>query len=399
MRKGIVRGFSGQTFLIGLLLAGIAFSTVLAEEAPSGGPPPGPMPVSVVVVQPTDTQIWAQYSGRLEAVDYVELRPQVSGTVYDILFEDGQQVQKGDTLYVIDPAPYEAAMASAQADVATAKSQNEFAQKQLKRAQGLMDTNAISKDLLDERQNAARVAKNAIDSASARLKQAKIDLDRAYVKAPISGRVGRAEITKGNLVQAGVNAPVLTTILDNENIYAGFDVDDQTYLQHVRDASAGVEAERAIPVVLTVRGDEAVVYKGTIQSFDNRINPATGTIRARALFKNEDGALLPGMFVSVKMGSAGDAKNILMPERAIGTDQDRKFVYVVGNDNKVQYREVTLGAAMDGQRVILSGLKAGEKVITEGTMRIRPEMPVAPQIKKAEAAPAQDLLSPVKTEH
>lgn len=361
---------------------------------PAGGPPPGPMPVVVDVVKETATQIWNDYSGRLNAVDYVELRPQVTGTVTEIKFEDGQDVAKGDVLYVIDPAPYEAAVAQANADLSAAKSQAEFAQKQLERAKGLMETNAISKDLLDERTNAARVAKNNIDAANARLRDSKINLDRAYVKAPIAGRVGRAEITEGNLVQAGPNAPILTTILSNAEIYADFDVDEQTYTQHVRGKANGVEGERAIPVKLALKGDNNAVYEGTIHSFDNRINTATGTIRARALFKNEDGALLPGMFVSVKMGTPVSETRILIPENIVGTDQDRKFVYVVNDKNIVEYREVKLGATSDGQRVVTSGLKAGEKVIVEGTMRIRPDMPVAPQQKSAVANSAQDLGKP-----
>jgi multidrug efflux system membrane fusion protein len=395
----IIMASVGLLALAGLY-AGVGQSTEAVAQAAGGAPPP--LPVNVIVVQESMAQIWTDYSGKLDAVDYVELRPQVSGTVKEIRFEDGQAVKKGDVLYVIDPAPYEATVAQANADLATAKSQYEFSQKQLARAEGLMATNAISKDLLDERQNAARVAKNAIDAAAARLKQAKIDLDHAYVKAPISGRAGRAEITEGNLVQSGPNAPVLTSIVANEQIYADFDVDEQTYLQHVRGAVQGVEAEREIPVKLSVRGDTNVVYNGTIHSFDNRINADTGTIRARALFDNADGALLPGMFVSVKMGSPGNEKKILIPERTIGTDQDRKFVYVVGGGNKVIYREVKLGPPVGEDRVILSGLKPGEKIITEGLMRLRPDMVVAPQVVKAVAAPAAlkeaDILKKVEVD-
>ena len=364
-----------------------------ADDHASGGPPPGPMRVVVEVIKETPTQIWTEYSGRLSAVDYVELRPQVTGSVTEIRFEDGQDVAKGDILYVIDPAPYEAAVAQANADLSAAKSQAEFAQKQLDRAKGLMETNAISKDLLDERTNSARVAKNNIDAAAARLRDAKINLDHAYVKAPIAGRVGRAEITEGNLVQAGPNAPILTTILSNAEIYADFDVDEQTYLLHVRGKANGIEGERAVPVKLTLKGDTKATYEGTIQSFDNRINTATGTIRARALFANSDGALLPGMFVNVKMGTPVNENKILVSERIIGTDQDRKFVYVVNDTNKVEYREVKLGATMNGQRGVLEGLKPGEKVITEGIMRIRPDMDVAPQEAAAKDA-AKDLGKP-----
>lgn len=385
-----------KKYIFSIILSALAFAAVGLIQGPADaqeGPPPGPMPVTVSVVQESATQIWTEYSGRLAAVDSVEIRPQVSGTIKDIRFEDGQMVTKGNILLVIDPAPYEARAAQAQAAVATAKSQLDFAQRQLKRAQDLMKTNAISADLLDERRNNASAAKNAVESANASLRQAKIDLDYAYVEAPITGRVGRAEITEGNLVQAGPNAPVLTTIVSNDALYADFDVDEQAYLQHVRGAVHDVEAERAIPVRLTVRGDKDVVYEGTVHSFDNSINTATGTIRARALFKNADGALLPGMYANIQMGSAGQSKAILITERAVGTDQDRKFVYVIGPGNKVVYREVKLGASMDGQRVVLAGLKPGEKIIVEGLMRVRPDMIVAPQPEGQKTA-AQKTAAP-----
>lgn len=348
----------------------------IAEDGPPGGPPPA-MPVKAMVVTEARTSLWSEYSGRLEAVDYVELRPQVSGTIKEVRFNDGALVKKGDVLFVIDPAPFEAAAAQANAELAAAKSQTELSEKQLARAEGLMTTNAISKDLLDERQNAARVAKNSADAAAARLRQAKINIDYAYVKAPIAGRVGRAEVTKGNLVQAGPGAPLLTTLVSSEGIYADFEVDEETYMKGFRN----LEADVAVPVKLTVRGDTANIYEGVIQSFDNRINTATGTIRARALFKNEDGALLPGMFATVKMGSPSDSSKIMIPERVIGTDQDRKFVYVIDDSNKIVYREVKLGASVEGQRVVESGLKVGEKIVAEGIIRLRPDMTVIPQME------------------
>ena len=376
---------AGAVLAGGLLFAAIQGFAVAAEDHGGGGAAGGAlqvMPVQAMVVSESAAQIWSEYSGKLDAVEYALLRPQVSGQVVQIKFEDGQAVKKGDVLYVIDPEPFQAAVNVAAADLETAKSRNVLAQKELARARDLMKTDAVAGTVVDTRESEAGVAKSSMEAAAARLKQAKIDLGYAYVKAPISGRVGRAEITKGNIVQAGPNAPVLTSVVANEQIYADFDVDEQTYLSHVRGAAQGLDAEREVPVKMTVRGDTAKVYEGTIHSFDNRINPDTGTIRARALFKNDDSALLPGMFVTVKMGRSGVASNIMVPERAIGTDQDRKFVYVVDGAGKVIYREVKLGEAVNGSRVILSGLKAGETVIIEGTIRIRPDMVVAPQIKK-----------------
>ena len=346
------------------------------------------MPVQVVIVERKPVQIWNDYSARLEPVNYAEIRPQVSGTIKQIKFEDGQDVKKGDILFIIDPRVYRAAANQAQAEVDAADNQYILTQKELERAQELIKSDAISKRILDERQSAMDVAKANILSARARLNQAKIDLDFAYLKAPISGRVSRAEILEGNLVEAGPNAPVLTSIVSIDDIYADFEVDEQTYLTYIRTTAKDKSAERNVPVKLSLAGDQ-IEYQGFIHSFDNQIDSDSGTIRARALFKNEDGGLLPGMFASVKMGSPTMLEEILITEKAISTDQDRKFVYVVDEENKVAYRPVKIGESMDGKRVITSGLKEGEKVITEGIIRLRPGMPVDPQVEQQ----TQELLA------
>jgi multidrug efflux system membrane fusion protein len=345
-------------------------------------------------MKPETVQIWKDFSGRLRAVDFVELRPQVSGTIQEIRFEDGQIVNKGDILLVIDPSPYEAAAAQATADLQSAKNQLSLAQKELVRAEDLIKTEAISKRIYDERQNTARVAKSAVDAAEARLSQAKIDIDRAYVKAPITGRISRAELTVGNLVQAGGAAPLLTTIASNEGIYADFEVDEQTYLKNVFATARDREAQAKIPLQMILKADTSVTYDGVIQSFDNRIDPATGTIRARALFDNKDGSLLPGMFVSIRLGTPSNDAKIMVTEKAIGTDQNRKFVYVVGTENKVTYREVKLGETIDGKRIVTDGLQDGDKVITEGIMKMRPDMVVNPQVEVEQTAAATEAPSP-----
>lgn len=370
--------------------AGIAYRAAQAEASPpvATEAPAAPV-VNVMVMEKKPIQIWQDFSGRLRSVDYVELRPQVSGALQEIRFEDGQIVTKGDILLVIDPAPYEAAVAQAKAALQSARNQADLARKELARAEDLVKTGALPQRTYDERQSNALVSKNMIDAAEAQLRQAQIDLDHAYIKAPISGRISRAELTEGNLIQAGANAPVLTTIASNEGIYADFEVDEQTYLQNVYNKARDREEQRKIPVQMVLKSDEGVVYEGTIESFDNRIDPATGTIRARALFDNKDDALLPGMFVSVRLGSSGMDENILLPEVAIGTDQDRKFVYVVGSDQKVAYREIRPGASVEGQRVILSGLEPGDQVIIEGIMKVRPDMVVMPNIIETALASSQ----------
>lgn len=346
-----------------------------AESAPAGAPAMPPMPVTVEMVKSAPVTIWKEFSGRLQAVDQAAIRPQVSGLITDLKFSDGQVVNKGDVIYVIDPRPYAAAVEKAKADLASAKDQYNFAQKEMDRAAGLIKTEAISRRIYDERVNARNTAKSMVDSAKAQLEQAQINLDNAYVKAPISGRVSRAEITVGNLVEAGANAPILTTIVSNEGIYADFDVDEQTYVKNVRSSAQNIGEEQKIPVRLLLQ-DGQKSYEGNIHSFDNQINPASGTIRARAFFKNEDRTLIPGLFARVQMGSADVENKILVSEKAIGTDQNRKFVYVVSPENTVAYREVQLGDTYNGQRVILGGLKDGDKVIADNLIKLRPDMPV-----------------------
>src|SRR5262249_44652447 len=215
------------------------------------------------------------------------------------------------------------------ADLATANNNVRLAGVEMERAERLKAAQAIAQDFYDQRANARGVASAAVKAAQAELDQAKIDLDHAYVKAPIAGRVGRAEITVGNLVQASANAPLLTTVVSNDGIYADFDVDEQTYLQSVRSHATDLGAEQKIPVQLTLAGDDRT-YQGTIESFDNQIATGTGTIRARAHFDNADGALVPGMFATVRMAAAANSRVLLVPESAVGNDQSKRFLYVVG---------------------------------------------------------------------
>jgi multidrug efflux system membrane fusion protein len=334
-------------------------------------------------------RIWSEFSGRLHAVDAAEIRPEVSGRITEVLFEDGQTVKAGDVLFVIDPRPYEAAVARAEANLASARTNAGFAKLDHDRAAALASTQVMAQRAYDERANANRVADAAVKMAEAELKRAALDLEHAHVVAPISGRASRAEITLGNLVQAGPGAPLLTTIVSNDTVYADFEVDEQTYVESVRDATGGREEERRIPVQLTLAGDKSHVYQGTIYSFDNRIDAASGTIRARAKFDNADRALLPGMFVSVRLAEATERNELLIPDRALGFDQSKKFVYVVGADSKVAYREVELGKRVQAQRVVLKGVQAGERVIVDGVQHVRPNTVVAGK----EAAPDAEFVA------
>jgi len=378
-RTQFTKGMVAVLGVAGAVAAGVMLTGGVRSgaEAPAAAPAQMAMPVDVVTVDSKPVRLWVKYSARLQAVEEAELRPQVSGEIVEVPFKDGARVAKGQVLFVIDPRPYEAAVAQAKAELEAARQRAVFAGKELKRARSLIKTNAVSKQVLDERSNAYKVAQSEVDAALARLKRAEIDLDHASVKAPIAGRASRAEITAGNLVAAGPAAPLLTTVISDESLYADFEVDEKTYLDFVRSAARGLDAERRIPVRLAA-GLGAEI-EGFIHSFDNRIDPRTGTIRARALFANPSAALLPGMFVEVRLGAPAERETVLLTERAILTDQDRKFVYLVDDKGHATYREVTVGAQVNGQRVIEKGLKAGDLVITSNLLLLRPSVPVAPK--------------------
>lgn len=255
-----------------------------SSNAPQAAARP-PVEVAIATIAPSSVRIWSDFSGKLAPVDAAEIRPEVSGRITEIRFTNGQRVHKGDVLLVIDPSTHEAAVAKAQADLATAQNNQRLAGTELDRARKLLATQFVSRALYDQRNNANGVATAGVQAAQAALTQAKIDLDHAYVKAPIDGRVSRAEITVGNLVQAGGAAPLLTSVVSDHGIYADFDVDEQTYMRSMHQRGGNGDAEKQIPVELSAQGDDHV-YQGTLESFDNKIDSGSGTIRARARFAN-----------------------------------------------------------------------------------------------------------------
>jgi membrane fusion protein, multidrug efflux system len=338
------------------------------------------VPVTVGVLSPQSVSPFAEFSGRVNAVDYAEIRPQVSGRITEIRFHDGQRVNAGDVLFVIDPRPYQAAVDKAQADLQTATHNAKYAKAERDRGSQLIKSNTLSLETYDQRVNADDVGQAAIQSATAVLAAAQVNLDYAYVKAPISGRISRAEITLGNFVGAPTAPPpLLASIVSENGVYADFEVDEQTYLDNVRSYGQSQDAEQKIPVELVVRGDSGHVYRGNIQSFDNRIDSGSGTIRARARFANTDGSLIPGMFVSVRMGNGTFDDALLVPESAIGNDQSKRFVFVVDANNKAEYRTVELGPQVEGNRVVRVGVKAGERLILDHLQRLAPGVAVDPQ--------------------
>jgi multidrug efflux system membrane fusion protein len=350
-----------------------------ATQAPQASPAATPVVVESLRPQPVKT--FSEFSGRISAVDYAEIKPEVTGRITEIRFKDGQEVKAGDVLFVIDPRPYQAAVAKAAGSLASAVNNARLAKIEHDRGDRLIKEQALAQESYDQRVTADDVAQAAVKSAEAALAAAQVDVDHAFIKAPISGRISRAEITVGNLVGSATVAPqLLASIVSDNGVYADFEVDEQTYLNVVRNNARTPDQQKAIAVGLTVQGDaQAKSYHGTIESFDNRINPGSGTIRARARFANEDGTLVPGMFVSVRMDSGTLPNTLLVPETAIGNDQSKRFVLVVGSGDKAEYREVSLGSVVDGNRVVTSGLKSGDEVILDGLQKLAPGAVVVPR--------------------
>lgn len=364
----------GTALALVLAAAGVTF-TLQSPQVHADALPAAPQatPVSVATVAQREVATWNEFSGRLEAVDRVDLRSRVAGTVQAVHFREGALVGKGELLVTIDPAPYAAEVERAEAQVVAAQARQSFTKSELDRAQRLLDERAIAQREHDERANALREADANLRAAQAALQSAKLNLSWTQVRAPVAGRVGKLEITTGNLVSAGPGAPVLTTLVSVSPIYASFDADEQVV------AAANRNQLDRIPVQMGTAAHDDTPLQGRLQWIDNQVDPRSGTVRVRAQFDNKDGTLIPGQFARLRMGQPRSDTALLVSERAIGTDQDKKYVIVVDAENKAQWRAVTLGAHVDGLRIVSSGLSAGERVVVNGLQRVRPGMVVAPQ--------------------
>lgn len=341
----------------------------------------GPVPASVATVEEHDTTMWDEFSGRLEAIEQVEVRSRVAGAIKEIRFREGAMVQKDDILVVIDPDLYAADVARAEAQVAAAQSRLVFTKADYERGAQLTGSQTISLRDQDNRINAYREADANLKAAEAALKTAQLNLSYTEVRAPVTGRVGKREITVGNLIAAGPGSPLLTTIVSTSPIYASFNADEGVVMRALAalgDDAAAKQTGR-IPVKMGTSTSDGTPYEGRMQLIDNQVDPRSGTVRVRAQFDNADGRLIPGQFVRLLMGQPRTERAMTISERAVGTDQNKKYVMVVTDDNKAEYREVSLGASVDGQRVVSSGLKAGERIVVKGLQRVRPGASVAPQ--------------------
>ncbi|CAA2142310.1 efflux RND transporter periplasmic adaptor subunit [Hyphomicrobium sp. ghe19] len=367
------RGLLASAAIAALLVTAHAGAALAQEHAA--------VPVSVATVEPHEVDTWDEFSGRLEAIERVDLRPRVAGQIVAIHFREGSLVKAGDALVTIDPAPYAAEVERLEGLVGAAQAQVVFTKADVARARQIIG-NALSERELDTRANAYDAAVANLKSAQAALQTAKLNLAWTDVRAPVSGRVGRHEITVGNLVEGGSNAPILTTIVSVNPIYASFNADENVVARALAtlspEANATARIEQ-IPVSMSTAANEGQWRRGTLQLIDNKVDVASGTVRLRATFENTDGLLIAGQFVRVRMAKPRTAPIIAISERAIGTDQDKKYVIVVGKDNKSAYREVKLGAMADDLRIVTSGLAAGDRIIVAGLQHVRPGDEVAPE--------------------
>jgi RND family efflux transporter MFP subunit len=366
----------------GALLAALVSLSGCKSEATTAQQAPAPQ-VSVASALERDVTEWDEFTGRLEAVESVEVRPRVTGYIESVNFTEGSTVKKGDLLFVIDPRPYRAELSKAEAELARAVARSELAVADEGRSTKLLDIKAVSREEYDSRINASREAKADVAAARAAVDAAKLNLEFPRITAPISGRVSKAVVTAGNLVTGGSNAAtLLTTVVSLDPMYVTFEGDEQVYLKYNELARRGERSssrDEPNPVLMGLANEDGYPHHGAMVFVDNQVDPRTGTIRARASFENKDGFLTPGLFARVKLLGHNSYRAVLVDDRAIGTDQSQKFVYVIDAQNKVTYRPVQVGRLNDGLRIVQKGLQPGETVVVNGLQRVRPGVVVAPE--------------------
>lgn len=378
------------------------FAALLAAAACgcSKGNAPAPPPPGVLVAPALvkTVQEWDEYTGKFAAIDSVEVRPRVSGYIDKVLFKEGAIVHEGDVLVQIDPRPYQADANRARAEWVRAKTQLELAHVELDRVQKLKDTGAVSQEEFDERLSTVHEQEANVAATRATLDVAELNLGFTHVTAPVTGRVSRAEVTRGNLVSGGNNGgTLLTTVVSLDPIYVYYEADENAYLKYAQMAKEGTRPnprENKNPIFVGLANETDYPHHGYVDFVDNQLSTQTGTIRARAVVENKDGNLLPGLFARVRTLGSGSHPALLVADTAIATDQNEKYVMVIDDKNIAQYRKVTLGRIVDGLRIVRTGISAGDRVVVSGVQRVQPGMPVTPQstemAKVAAAAPSNE---------
>lgn len=346
----------------------------------AGGFQMPPTEVSVAAVIERDVQQWDTFTGRFEAIESVKVMPRVSGYIEQVAFEQGAEVKQGDLLVRIDPEPFRAAVARGRAELARARALSTQADNDARRAETLVASKAISREEYDARTSGVAQAKAGVAAAEAALRQAELELQWTEVRAPISGRVGMAESTTGNMVMAGNT--MLTTLVSLNPIYVSFDGDEQTFLRYqsrVREGELPSPRLQRAPVRVGLADETGYPHQGELIFIDNQLNPATGAIRARAELDNSERRFTPGLFARVQLVGSGTHKATLIDDKAVGTDQGNKFVLLLKPDNTLEYRAIKLGPLVDGLRVVESGLVAGEVIVVNGLAKVRPGVAVVPK--------------------
>jgi RND family efflux transporter MFP subunit len=365
------------------VLAGWCVLLNACQQQQASAPPPPPP--KVTVSQPVVREVveWDEYTGRLEAVESVEVRARVSGYLQTVHFTDGAIVKKGALLFVIDPRPYQAELNRAKAALEQAIARHERTQKDFARAQQLVKSRAISEEEVDTRGADQREARESVQAARAAVEAARLNVEFTEVKAPISGRIGRHLVTQGNLINGGTaESTFLTTIVSLDPIYCYFEADERSYLKYVRLSRTGERpSSRDVrnPAYLALANETGFPHQGYIDFVDNRLDPNTGTMMGRAVLPNPELMLTPGLFARVRITGSGKYKALLLPDEAFGTDQTQRFAFVVNDQNTVEYRQVELGPMSDGLRVVRNGLKPEDWVIVNGVQRVRPGAKVDPE--------------------
>lgn len=387
-RKALARSTSGVPVLalaVSLLFAAV-ITACSSQAEPAAGMPPPPE-VSVAQVLSKQVSEWDDFTGRVTAIETVELRPRVSGYVERVAYQEGQEVKKGDLLFVIDQRRYKAQLDQAQADLERARAEARLAQTQDVRAQTLVEAKAISREEFETRRAATTQGNAAVRAAEAAVANAQLDLQFTQVRSPINGRAGRAAVTEGNLAQA--DSTLMTTLVSQDPVFVYFEADEQSFLRYQALARDGKRAQSQNPVRVGLANEQGYPHEGTVDFTDNQVDPATGTIRARAVLRNPDRIFTPGLFARVQLEGSSSVKAMLIDEKAVLTDQDRKYVYVLGPKNAATRKDVQLGRIVDGLRVVNSGLAPTDKVIVHGVQKVFfPGMPVSPkQIAMGAAAP------------
>jgi len=352
---------------------------------------PAPVEVSIADALEREVAQWDEFTGRLEAVESVEVRPRVTGYIESVNFAEGSLVRAGDLLFIIDPRPYRAELAKAEAELTRATARVELAESDVARSEKLRQIKAVSQEEFDTRVNAAREARANVAAAVAAVDAAQLNLEFTRVAAPITGRISKAAVTAGNLVTGGTSqATLLTTLVSVDPMYVTFEGDEQVYLKYRELAHRGEKQVAPNSVQMGLANEQGYPHAGSFVFIDNQIDPRTGTIRARAAFDNKDGYFTPGLFARVKLLGQNSFKAVLVDDRAVGTDQSQKFVYVVDADNKVAYRTVKVGRLTDGLRIVTEGLRPGESVVVNGLQRVRPGAVIAPHKVAMDAREADE---------